>query len=175
MMNEKIIDTPEKMRDGDLSTLVVLLGFLCLGLLGGCGRQERQYGNFVGDGTLGLVNDAAAQLVECYPPARTRFVMGLETRETDLFGVGMMGRIREAGYSVVEWQDVHADPTAAKVPGSMFTYLVDDVDGETRVSLFVGDDVLSRVYYTDDASGDFVPAGGWAWRRGDSFQSKGEK
>ncbi len=81
-------------------TLLLLVCTAC-SCLAGCQRQN-SYGNYLGESALGLVNDAAARIVALYPPASTRFAVAVEPDESDMLGLDLVGKLREAGYAVHE-------------------------------------------------------------------------
>lgn len=143
-----------------------VLFLLCLGswVFVGCGQQRTVRGNYLGERSLNLVGDAAAQIVTLYPPAKTRIVVPVEPREDDLFGMGLVGKLREAGYAVHERHGRGDEPRGK---GLLLTYVVDEFDDQARVLVHLGSDSLSRIYDVDGQTGSFVPAGSWAWRRGE--------
>ncbi len=84
------------------TTLLLLLCAACyLACLAGCQRQNSD-GNYLGESSLGLVNDAATRIAALYPPASTRFAIAVEPDESDMLGLDLVGKLREAGYAVHE-------------------------------------------------------------------------
>lgn len=162
----------------------VLWFFVCLGFvfLTGCGpQQQRKNRNYWDDRALGLVGDTVEQIIRLYPPAQTRLVIAVEPDENDLFALGLVGKLRVSGYSVQEQPLLPKTAAGAGValaasPAAGFTlsYLVDEFDGQVRVVVHIGQDVLSRIYSIDATSGNFIPAGWWSWRRGNEEEPIGE-
>lgn len=149
--------------------------------LAGCGQPTYERNNMLGHRSIGLVNDAAMKIVSLYPPASTRFVVSAEPHDDDYFGIGLIGKLREAGYAVHEYsgragsagrdrQSQGRSQGRSQSKDLLLTYVVDEFDNHVRVLVHLGSDALSRIYEVDgrpgEGSGNFSPASEWTWRRG---------
>jgi hypothetical protein len=102
-----------------------------------------------------LAADAVAELEALYPPGATRFALHQEV--SDPFGTALLGGLRHAGYAILEAaRDGAAQPTGF-VP---LAYVLDEAEQLCRLTLWIGNESLSRPYQPDGA-----PQGGWVRRR----------
>lgn len=143
-----------------------------LACLSGCRKPEiGEYGNFAKAQSVELAADAAEILTANYPPAKTRLNLMQDT--DDAFGAALLDRLRGGGYAVAEYvQSIRRDKymeSPVKRDGFDFAYVVDYVTEESalRVSLFVGEERMSRLYRVGGTPEEprYSPMGEWArWR-----------
>lgn len=154
--------------------------------LGGC-ATTKPYGNFVAASvTLDpqpLAAQAVGQLAALWPPARTRFELKQPT--PDAFGVALVGKLRTAGYAVLEAgptkpsaaggaaqerrregapEESQDGEAAAGTPAPValpLRYVLDrDADsGLYRLTLWVGSQSITRPYLEQDRT--LMAAGYW--------------
>ncbi|NOU10842.1 MAG: conjugal transfer protein TrbH [Nitrospira sp.] len=106
-----------------------------------------------------LAQDTVTRMEALYPPAQTR--LALTHPATDAYGVALTEALRRKGYGVMESptttrrnlysrQDMPAPlpPAVSDEEGLPFRYVVDGPveDRLYRVTVFIGDQSLSRVY-----------------------------
>ena len=154
----------------------VLLAVIVMAVVSGCGKQPGQYGNFANAQSGGLAGDSVAILKTAYPPAKTRLNL-LHQYSGDVFGVELVEALRREGYAIAEYAppprgDKYSEthPTASPTPGGLdFGYVIDHLaeDGGMRLSLFVGDETLSRLYAVGGTPEEpaYAPLGDWVWRQ----------
>lgn len=159
-------------RSGSLFMLMLAVA-VCVGC--GGGRPSGKYGNFAKAESVDLVKDAAGQLIALYPPAKTK--MKLIQPIDDPFGYSLVEELRNNGYAIQEY----SKPAAAKVksvmddvvfdnaPGYDLGYVIDDFypkDKELRVTIFIGQEALSRMYLVNEGSSGktYTPLGVWSRR-----------
>ena len=152
------------------------LFIMTLMLAPGCGKQPGQYGNFANVQSGRLAGDSVAVLKTAYPPAKTRLNL-LHQYIDDVFGVELVEALRREGYAVAEYAppphgDKYSTAAASDTPrpgGFDFAYVVDHLaeDGGMRLSLFVGDETLSRLYAVAGTPEEpaYAPLGDWVWRQ----------
>lgn len=150
-----------------LSVAMLVLVVLC-----GCiKRPGSKFGNFAKADSVELVQDAMNVLMANHPPAKTRLALVQETG--DAFGVSLVEKLRENGYAIAEFvKPAKGDkylPAVEKPDGMPFAYVLDRLDkgDELRVSLHIGAESLSRLYFVQK-SGDelrYVPQGFWTRRQ----------
>ncbi|MDR2452739.1 MAG: hypothetical protein LBE85_13490 [Candidatus Accumulibacter sp.] len=134
------------------------------------------YGAFVGiapERESQLAEEAVRQLAQVYPPAETLLDFPQRIAD-DGFGQKLLWAAQHQGYFIRQSHVPGVPPSCAQkmVPrkdGAAIhhplptCYLVDDVDGLLRLTLFVAGEVWSRLYAEDE--GGLRPAGAWAhWR-----------
>lgn len=158
-------------------------GILLCAALAGCatpGSVSRgAYGNFVAQPfspyNQQLAKDALVQLTEVYPPASTRFK--LQQPIPDAFGAALAVSLRGRGYALREnprsimrqSTDAVERPLASAPIGASaqesegipMRYVLDLAAAPNlyRLTLFLGDQSLSRAYWTKE--GMLHPAGAW--------------
>jgi hypothetical protein len=108
-----------------------------------------------------LAEDAVLQLSRVFPPAKTRLYF---TRTADdAFGRAFVTGLRETGYAVEDAAS-GSPGDQAQHAGVPVSYIIDPIAGDAgyRLSLMVGEGVLSRAYsvYQDGSVG----GGAWAYR-----------
>jgi hypothetical protein len=108
-----------------------------------------------------LAEDTVLQLSKLFPPAKTQLYF---TRTADdAFGRALVAGLREQGYAI---EETAAHPAGEQMQhdGLPVAYIIDPIVGDTgyRVSLMVGNGVLSRAYsvYRDGS----LSGGAWAYR-----------
>ncbi len=151
---------------------IVPLLAMTLTLAPGCGKQPGQYGNFANVQSGGLAGDSVAVLKTAYPPAKTRLNL-MHQYNDNVFGVELVEALRREGYAVAEYAppprgDKYSTADMADIPrpgGFDFGYVVDHLaeDGGMRLSLFVGDETLSRLYAIGGTPEEptYAPLGDW--------------
>lgn len=134
----------------------------------GCGQQQQQhYGNFTKVDSQSLVNDAVAMMLATYPPAQTRLDMFHEPG--DAWGDKLVRLLRTHGYAVSEYSEQPMEKDKYAESGKRFGFILDEYlpEKEFHLTLFIGDEVMSRSYAvrgSDDAK-IFVGLGHWSRRR----------
>jgi hypothetical protein len=147
--------------------IILLLAVLALPLFVGCRKSSETYGNFAKVESVELVQDAVTVLLSTYPPAKTRLNF-LQTTD-DSFGLRLVESMRGNGYAIAESvapaKGRKALAVSEQPPGLGFAYVLDRLkDGdELRVTLYVGDESISRIYAIKNANGNYsyVPNGYW--------------
>ncbi len=149
---------------------------LVMALTTGCGKQPGKYGNFANIHSAGMVDDAVGVLKIAYPPAKTRLNL-MHHYDGDVFGMSFVETLRREGYAIAEYAppprgDKHhtaATLSDPKPAGFDFGYVVDPLasDGGMRLSLFVGDETLSRLYSVGGMPDEpaYAPLGDWVHRQ----------
>ncbi len=150
----------------------VLLAVIVMAVVSGCGKQPGQYGNFANAQSGGLAGDSVAVLKTAYPPAKTRLNL-LHQYSDDAFGVELVEALRREGYAIAEYVppprgDKYSTAGTSETShsgGFDFAYVVDHLadDGGMRLSLFVGDETLSRLYAIGGKPEEptYAPLGDW--------------
>jgi len=140
-----------------------IFSILLLASLAGCATTSKPggYGSYAAVGPAGetaVVQDVVKRLVVAYPPARTR--LNMRHPATDSFGTALVASMRAKGYALDEHKPAPAATAASR--GFAFAYAFDRLAGTDlySVTLYVDNDVLSRVYESKD--GALAPAGYWA-------------
>ena len=146
--------------------------FLLLALsaiaVAGCSQPPQKYGNLAKVDSATLVEEITGVMTANYPPAKTR--LDLMHDADDTFGTGLVQALREHGYAVSEYslpsQEDGAPVPVAESPGLAFAYILDvfPQTKELRITLFVGNESLSRVYVVQetDSGVSYVPKGYWS-------------
>lgn len=140
---------------------------LSLSLFPGCRKPPESYGNFAKIESADLVQDSLGVLLSTYSPAKTR--LNLIKPAEDMFGIRLVESLRGNGYAVAEYA---APGKSLKSPaihdapsGLEFAYILDHVQdgGELRVTLFVGNEIISRLYAVSGPADNatYAPAGFW--------------
>ncbi|EPT1903696.1 lipoprotein [Escherichia coli] len=149
-------------------------------VLSGCATNS-PYGNYLTEparvNQAQLATEAVNQLVELFPPARSRFELQQPT--PDAFGQSLVKGLRNSGYAVLELEpkqssaattDTNEAPSAGEepivsVPSPSQTYplryVVDNAGDSNlyRLTLLVGTQSLTRPYLHQN--GELLPAGYW--------------
>ncbi|MDD7805282.1 MAG: conjugal transfer protein TrbH [Endozoicomonas sp. (ex Botrylloides leachii)] len=133
--------------------------------LSGCATTSH-YGNFspVMDqyAQAGIAYDTTRALARLYPPAHTW--LQFKQPINDDYGRQLVKNLRRSGYAVREYAPENKIESAGK-GSSIFplAYIIDEPSASmTRVTLLVGNDVLTRGY--DIVDGMYVPAGKWTYK-----------
>ena len=145
--------------------------FLMVLTASGCGKQADRFGNFANVQSVGLVEDSVAVLKLAHPPAKTR--LNLMQFVNDAFGAALVETLRRDGYAIAEYsQPAREDklqPMLARANGLDFAYIIDHLpdDSGMRVTLFVGEESLSRAYAVGGSPEEptYSPLGDWARRK----------
>lgn len=140
--------------------LLAVAFILFTGLFCGC-RQPSQYGNFAKADSTALVTDTMSVMLAAYPPAKTRLRSIHDV--VDSFGIGLLEAMRKNGYAVTEFVKSGGHAPMQGPTESIFAYVVDGQGDELRVTVFVGNELLSRLYRVA-ADGDgraYHPQGDW--------------
>ena len=153
-------------------TAIVAFVAISMCLVSGCRKPPRPYGNFAKTESADLVQDAVNALRAAYPPVKSRFAL-LRPVE-DGFGFSLIEAIRGNGYAVAEYSPPGKGgkaPAISDAPGGLgFGYTLDALreGGGLRVTLYVGDETLSRLYAIRGEKEDtrYIPAGSWVRREG---------
>jgi hypothetical protein len=136
---------------------------------------QNVYGAFVGiapERESQLAEAAVRQLAQVYPPAETRLDFPQKISDDDGFGRKLLQEAQGAGYFIRQSRVPGVPPSCARKPEPRkdaglsplsVCYLVDDVDGLLRLTLFAAGEVWSRLFAEDESG--LRPAGAWAhWR-----------
>lgn len=117
-------------------------------------------GNFVTEGDqTPLAADAVHQLASLYPPAHT--ALALQQPTTDPFGTALVNGLRARGYQVAEYVPANPREDAPRPQaGTALRYVLDAAGDIYRLTLFVGDQAISRPYTAH--AGSFTPVGAWS-------------
>mgnify|MGYP001563309250 FL=1 len=142
-------------------------------VLAGC-VSPSPYGYLVG-GTVPLqmperlAQETVTRMEALYPPAHTR--LSLTHPATDPYGVALLAALRRKGYGVMEsrvttrrtpsTRDDRPAPVVHTEAGIPFRYVVDGPfeDRLYRITIFIGNQSLSRVYRLDQQV--LAQAGAW--------------
>lgn len=161
---------------------IVSVALLALALSGCATTSPSLYGNYLAEtarvNQAQLATEAVNQLIELYPPARTRFELQQPT--PDVFGQSLVKGLRDSGYAVLELEPKPARTTATETsagpsatgqdpiviaPSPSHTYplryVVDNAGDSNlyRLTLLVGTQSLTRPYLHQN--GELLPAGYW--------------
>lgn len=143
---------------------IAVASFFALAL--GCGAQSK-YGNFTNVDSSSLVNDAITVMLANYPPAQTRLNM-IHTAH-DTWGEKLVRTLRTHGYAVNEYSDAPPRKDKYAETGVQFAFILDEFkpEKEFNLTLFIGEEILSRSYALRgvDDSKVFVGLGQWTRRR----------
>ncbi len=146
--------------------LVLVAAVSFLPMILGCGSQQ-QYGNFTKVDSQSLVNDAIAMMLATYPPAQTRLNM-LHVPE-DTWGSKLIRVLRTHGYAIAEYSDKPKEKDKYAETGVDFAFILDEYrpEKEYNLTLFIGNDIMSRSYALrgSNESKIFVGLGQWSRRR----------
>jgi len=126
-------------------------------VMSGC--ASTQYGNFLksnDDANEIIAIDAVEKVSKIYLPAKTTFSLNQKIKANDVFGRLFINGLRDKGFAVEEFRKDSKDSPVGTVLG----YTLDENDGSYRISIYSGDEVLSRAYKND--SGMVVVAGAWS-------------
>lgn len=137
-----------------------------LTLVIGCGPQPK-YGNFTKVDSQSLVNDAVAMMLATYPPAQTRLNMLHEPN--DAWGSKLVRVLRTHGYAMAEYSDKPKEKDKYAETGVDFAFILDEYrpEKEYNLTLFIGNDIVSRSYALRGSNDSkvFVGLGQWSRRR----------
>ena len=142
--------------------------------------SQTNYGMFVGVGPgieAHMAEEAAQQLWRIYPPPGN--LLGFQQRiaETDGFGRLLVSALQREGFFVRQWHDPSVLPECGqktdnrKKSGSgdfrivPVCYLVDDVSGLLRLTLYTAGDAWNRLFETEQ--GKLKPVGAWTQQKGE--------
>lgn len=123
------------------------------------GCTSTQYGNFIksnDDANEIIAIDAVEKVTKIYLPAKTTFSLNQKIKSNDVFGRLFINGLRDKGFAVEEYRKDSKEPMV----GTALAYTLDDSEGTYRISIYTGDEVLSRAYQND--SGMVVAAGSWS-------------
>lgn len=126
-------------------------------VISGC--ASTQYGNFIksnDDANEIIAIDAVEKVSKLYLPAKTTFSLNQKIKSNDVFGRLFINGLRDKGFAVEEFRKDAKEPMI----GTALAYTLDLSEGTYRISLYAGDEVLSRAYQND--SGMVVVAGAWS-------------
>lgn len=128
-------------------------------ILCGCATVP-QTSNFVADGDQApIATDAVQQLASLYAPAHT--ALALQQPTSDPFGQALVQGLRARGYQVAEYVPANPREDAPRPQaGTPLRYVLDAAGDIYRLTLFVGDQAISRPYTAQ--AGSFTPAGAWS-------------
>lgn len=144
--------------------LVAVVSFLPLVL--GCGAQP-QYGNFTKVDSQSLVNDAVTMMLATYPPAQTRLNMLHEPN--DAWGTKFIRVLRTHGYAIEEYSGKVTEKDKYASSGVKFGFILDEYrpEKEYNLTLFIGNEIMSRSYALRGSSDSkiYVGLGQWSRRR----------
>ncbi len=147
-----------------ISALIMVMSLMTLVV--GCDSRQ-QYGNFTKVDSQSLVNDAVAMMLATYPPAQTRLNMLHEPK--DDWGSKLVRVLRTHGYAVAEYNAKPAEKDKYSQSGVGLAFILNEYkpDKEYNLTLFIGNDIVSRSYALRgaDDSKIFVGLGQWSRRR----------
>jgi|GEM_PF-1809720 len=140
---------------------------------------KANYGVFVGIGPAietRLAAEAARQLWRLYPAPQYRLDFQQRITDTDEFGHLLIGALQRDGHIVRQRHDPAVTPqcdqkTAGKKSESSdfivlpVCYLVDDVSGMLRLTLYTAGDTWNRFFIEE--KGKLTPTGAWSYRKGE--------
>jgi hypothetical protein len=134
------------------------------------------YGTFFGMGPeleKQLAEAAASRLSHGYPPHRYLLDFQQRIDKEDGFGLHLMSALQRNGHFLRQWHDPSMPPQCRQKPASRkdgedfrivtACYLVDDVAGMTRLSLFAEGKVWNRLFTVDENK--LRPAGAWTQQK----------
>lgn len=126
-----------------------------------CVGCATQYGSSVknnSDANEIIAIDSLAKIAELYLPAKTTFSLVHPVSEKDIFAQTFVNGLRDRGYAVDEYKKGIAPA------GVSLSFSLDELRGENlfRVSLGVGDKVITRAYMND--AGLITQASAWAFK-----------
>jgi hypothetical protein len=131
------------------------------------------YGLFVGLGPIAegeLVEEAVAHLVDVYPPKGNHLDFQQRIAADESFGKLLLVAAQRNGYFVRQANDERPPQCGheiEKTPGPIrivpVCYLVDDISGLTRLTLYTAGESWSRLY--EDKAGRLTPASSWTRRK----------
>jgi hypothetical protein len=148
--------------------------------LPGASVSPTNVGVFVGVGPgveAGLADEAAKQLWNIYPPPKNLLDFRQRATEADSFGPLLMSALQREGYFVHRSFDPAVPAQCGKKIAEKKSdaggfrivpvcYLVDDVSGMLRLTLFTGGESWSRFFETTQ-QGRLKPVGAWTQQRGE--------
>ncbi|MCL2643901.1 MAG: hypothetical protein FWD51_00380 [Betaproteobacteria bacterium] len=141
------------------------------------GISKANYGVYVGIGPgveAAMAEEAVKQLWNIYPPPRNLLNFQQRIADTDTFGRLLSNALQREGYFVRQWFDPAVPPQCSRkgsergsgdfrvVPAC---YLVDDVSGMLRLTLYTAGDAWSRFFETEQ--GRLKPLGAWTQQKGE--------
>lgn len=142
-------------------------------LLTGCQTtgQLRQ-GNYISQDIMindALAADAHKVMLNTFPPARVKLALSgsNENVKMDAFGQALVERLRKSGYAISDTLDQTKksmdDVDVLPFNLILFTYIIDQIgdDSNIRVTLLIGDDILTRGY--SKINGEIKPLGAWTY------------
>ena len=142
------------------------------------GVSKTHYGMFVGIGPnleASMAEEAATQLWQAYPPPGNMLEFQQRIGETDNFGRLLMNALQREGFFVHQWFDPAVSPQCGqkisnRKSGGDFRivpvcYLVDDVSGMLRLTLYTAGDSWNRFFQTEQ--GRLKPLGAWTLHKGE--------
>ena len=121
--------------------------------------ESTQHGNFIksDDGANEFIAiDSVEKITGLYLPAKTTLSLSQKIKSNDAFGTMFINGLRDRGFAVEEFRK----DSKETLSGTSLRYTLDISDGIYRISIFVGNSVLSRAYQTD--SGAIVASGYWS-------------
>lgn len=132
----------------------------------GCGAQSK-FGNFTNVDSRSLINDAVTVMLANYPPAQTR--LNMLHAAHDVWGEKLVRTLRTHGYAINEYSANPPPKDKYAETGAGFAFILDEFkpEKEFNLTLFIGDEILSRSYALRgaDDSKVFVGLGQWTRRR----------
>jgi len=140
--------------------------------------SKTHYGMFVGLGPgieASLAEEAVQQLWQIYPPPGNLLDFQQRIAEADSFGHLLVSGLQREGFFVHRWFDPAVPPQCGKKVGGRKSsgdfrivpvcYLVDDVSGMLRLTLYTAGDTWSRFFET--VQGNLKPVGAWTQHKGE--------
>jgi len=137
------------------------------------------YGVFVGVGPVieaRLAEEAAQQLWHIYPAPRHLLNFQQRVAETDGFARPLLEALQRNGYFVRQSHDPVVAPQCSQKPaqhkkkgdGAQYEvvpvcYLIDEVSGLLRLTLYTAGDTWSRLFVEEQ--GRLVPSGAWTQKK----------
>lgn len=139
---------------------------------------KTNYGMFVGIGQAieaRMAVEAARQLWEISPPPSSLLDFQQRMANSDNFGRLLVKALHRNGYFVHQWFDPAVPPQCGQKPDNgkkssgeyrrvPVCYLVDEVSGMLRLTLFVAGDTWSRLFNTEQDK--LIPVGAWTQQNG---------
>ena len=147
------------------------------------GISKTNYGVFVGvDPTIeaGIADEAAQQLWNIYPPSHNLLTFQQRVADTDSFGGLLASALQREGFFVRQWFDpavpAQCDKKIADKKNDSsddssdfrivpVCYLVDDVSGMLRLTLYAAGGRWSRFFETEQDK--LKPIGAWTQQKGE--------
>lgn len=147
-----------------IKNLVLVAAVSLLPLVPGCGAQK-QYGNFTKMDSQSLVNDAITILLSTFPPAQTR--LNLFHEVSDDWGSKLVRALRTHGYAISEYSDKPKAKDKYTETGMRFGFILDESRSvkDFSLTLFVGEDILSRSYALRGSGESKILVGLGLWSR----------